>query len=316
MNKSWRLFRQGKIASRETIEFEYFLEDNLGWLQADLASGSYRHGGYRQFEVTDNKRRIIKVAAIRDRVVHRLIYEYLKPIFDQTFIYDAWSCRKGKGLIGAIKRTQEFLRQKPAGFVWRSDVKKFFDNVDREILFGLIARKIVDYKAIGIIKEIIFSEAIPMRERERESKSGRGIPIGNLASQIFANIYLNELDRFVKHNLRIKRYLRYGDDFIILSDNLSDLEEIKRKTSNFLSNNLRLEINARSDIIIKANRGLRFLGAVINPYDRRLNKRNNRRLRRRINLTNLSSYSGLISQYKKDKINEIDWLAVELLNEL
>lgn len=316
MYKSWRLFQQGKAASREMIEFEYFLEDNLRRLQLDLTNGNYRHGGYRQFEVTDNKRRIIKVAGIRDRVVHRLIYEYLKPVFDKTFIYDAWSCRKSKGLIGAIRRTQEFLRQKPAGFVWRSDVKKFFDNVDREVLLGLIARRVIDKKAIGVIKEIIFCEDSPIRERERESKNGRGIPIGNLASQIFANIYLNELDRFVKHNLRIKRYLRYGDDFIILADNLADLEEIKRQTSDFLSNNLRLEINARNDIIIKANRGLRFLGAVIQPYGRRLNRRNHRRLRKNLALNNLSSYRGLVGQYETGKFREIDWLAVELLEDI
>src|SRR3989344_4646302 len=164
--KCWYLFRQGKIASREIVGFEYFLEMNLRRLQADLTDGNYRHGGYRQFEVTDSKRRIIKVADVCDRVVHRLIYEHLKPIFDKAFIYDVWSCREGKGLIGAVKRSQEFLRRRPASYVWRSDVKKFFDNVDKEILFDLIKRKVGDSKALGIIKEIIFSEQVK-RERER-----------------------------------------------------------------------------------------------------------------------------------------------------
>ncbi len=165
--KCWRLFRSGKIASREIIEFEYFLENNLRRLEADLISGNYRPGDYRQFVVIDNKRRLIKIAPVRDRVVHRLLYEYLKPIFDKTFIYDAWSCREGKGLIGAIKRTQEFLRRQSAGYVWRSDIKKFFDNVNQGILFGLIARKISDDRVLAIMRKIIFSEP-RQYERERE----------------------------------------------------------------------------------------------------------------------------------------------------
>lgn len=165
----WRLFRQGKIASREIIEFEYFLEENLRRLETDLSGGNYRHGNYRQFEVTDNKRRKINVAGVRDRVVHRLIYEYLKRIYDKTFVYDAWSCRDGKGLIGAVKRAQEFLRRKPGSFVWRSDIRKFFDSVDKEILLDLIKRRVGGIRAITIIKNIIFTDwARCERERERE----------------------------------------------------------------------------------------------------------------------------------------------------
>lgn len=167
--KCWWLFRQGKVASHEIIEFEYHLEDNLRRLQKDLISDNYRLGAYRQFEVTDNKRRLIKVAPVRDRIVHRLLYEYLKPIFDPTFIYDAWSCRENKGLIGAIKRAQEFLRCHPAGYVWRVDVAKFFDSVDQEAMFKLIKRRIADNRALNLIGKIIFNEQVRYeRERERE----------------------------------------------------------------------------------------------------------------------------------------------------
>lgn len=165
--KCWWLFRQGKVASHEIIEFEYHLEDNLRRLQKDLISDNYRLGAYRQFEVTDNKRRLIKVAPVRDRIVHRLLYEYLKPIFDPTFIYDAWSCRENKGLIGAIKRAQEFLRCHPAGYVWRVDVAKFFDSVDQEAMFKLIKRRIADNRALNLIGKIIFNEQVRY-ERERE----------------------------------------------------------------------------------------------------------------------------------------------------
>lgn len=307
--KCWRLFKKGKVVSREIIEFEYYLEANLRGLQLDLAGGAYRHGSYRQFEVTDNKRRLIRVAPVRDRVVHRLIYECLKPIFDQTFIYDAWSCRENKGLIGAIKRSQELLRRQPAGYIWRADIRKFFDSVDKNILFDLIRRRIVDKRTTEVISNIIFGES-----SASERGIVKGIPIGNLTSQIFANIYLNELDRFIKHELRLKYYLRYGDDFIILSDSNIELDRIRLKVKDFLNYKLRLEVNDRYDIIIKASQGLKFLGAVIYPQWRRLNRRNNRRLKNNLNLSNLSSYRGLAGQYEFSKIKEVDWLAAESLS--
>ena len=107
---SWRQFRKGKKATDELHEFQYYLEKNLFELCEDLNCAKYRHGNYRKFIVNDNKRREISVAHIRDRVVHRLIYDYLENIYDKTFIYDAWSCRKGKGLLGAIERTACFLK--------------------------------------------------------------------------------------------------------------------------------------------------------------------------------------------------------------
>ena len=118
--------------------------------------------------VKDNKRRDIFVAPIRDRVVHRLIYEYLVKIYDKTFIYDVWSCRKGKGLTGAIERTKKFLKKYPRSFVWRADITKFFDNVKTDILEKVLSRRIKDGRAILIIREIIKSSARNTRERERE----------------------------------------------------------------------------------------------------------------------------------------------------
>jgi len=305
--KCWWLFCKGKVVSREIIEFEYYLEDNLRRLQVDLISGNYRHGDYRQFEVMDNKRRLIKVAPVRDRVVHRLLYEYLKPIFDKIFIYDVWSCRENKGLIGAIRRSQEFMRQKPVGYIWRSDIKKFFDNVDNGLLFEIIKRRIKDIKALEIIKIIIFCQ---------KSNSAIGIPIGNLTSQIFANIYLNEFDRFVKHNLKIKRYLRYGDDFIVLADNNLELEKIQAQARKFLKYKLRLEVNTHRDILIKVNRGLKFLGAVIYPHSRQLNRRNTKCLFKLLDLGNISSYSGLVKQYEPKKLLELNYIILELLNKI
>lgn len=153
-----------------TIElhtYQFYLEKNLSDLQCDLESGRYNHGSYRKFTVCDNKKREISVSGIRDRVVHHMLYDYLVPVFDKTFIYDAWSCRKGKGLLTCIERTQKFLNANPHSFVWRADISKFFDSVDQKILLKLIGKRIHAPKALRIICEVIFSFRRKKRERER-----------------------------------------------------------------------------------------------------------------------------------------------------
>jgi len=162
--RSWFNFKKGKRVTDELHAFQFHLEKNLSDLQRDLGSGIYRHGGYRKFTVCDNKRREISCAGIRDRVVHRLLYDYLVPIFDKTFIYDAWSCRKGKGLLGAIERSQSFLKKNLWAYVWRADIRKFFDSVGQSVLMKLIQRRITDPAALGIIREVVLS--FPQRERE------------------------------------------------------------------------------------------------------------------------------------------------------
>lgn len=163
--KSWFKFQRGKSKTSELEYFSYYLEQNLQKLFFDLNT-KYRHGGYNKFIITDNKRREISVASVRDRVVHRLVYEYLYKIYNKTFIYDAWSCRKEKGLIGAIERAQKFLSRCPHCFVWRADIKKFFDNVDQQTLLKILSLRIKDVKAMNILKEIIASHSISIRERE------------------------------------------------------------------------------------------------------------------------------------------------------
>ena len=158
--RCWNLFRKGKKETKELRIFEYELEKNLLKLHHDLNLDIYKHGSYCKFTVFDNKKRDIVVPPIRDRVVHRMVYEYLVPIFDKTFIYDVWSCRKGKGLLGAIERTQGFTKRYTHGFVWRTDIKKFFDSVDQDVLLKCIERKIADPPTLQIIREIILSYRI------------------------------------------------------------------------------------------------------------------------------------------------------------
>lgn len=308
--KCWYEFRKGKKPTQELEEFSFYLEGNLYGLYGDLQNGAYRHGAYRHFIVTDNKKRQISVASIRDRVVHRFLYNYLVGIYDKTFLFDVWSCRKNKGLLGAIERTQKFLFSHPRSFVWRADIKKFFDNVDHNVLFSTLSRKILDKKALEILKEVIASFGC---ERERDDAACRvGIPIGNLTSQIFANIYLNELDRYVVHEIKPRAYLRYGDDFFIIADGKNQLCNIRENVSRFLKEKLRLEINYKNDVIVKAGQGLHFLGCRIFPGGRRLNNRNLARIKNRVNINNLASYGGLMrahGSYKK--IKEFYWEILE-----
>ena len=264
----------------------------------------------------ENKRRQLAVATIRDRVIHRLIYEYLMPIYDKTFIYDVWSCRKNKGLFGAITRTQKILKKYTSCFIWRADIAKFFNNVNKNTLINIISRKIKDEIALKLIKEIIASYGCGQDNKSRTTRervnNARGIPIGNLTSQIFANIYLNEFDRFVKHCLKPKFYLRYGDDFIIIAEQKTVLEKLRHLAIEFLKNNLRLEINPKNDIIIPVRRGACFLGTKMYPTGRRLKARSWRRAVNRLNSRNAASYHGLINQHYCKKIKYFDWLISNL----
>jgi len=292
--------------SEEMHEFQYYLEVRLFELYQDLNNGIYKHGPYRSFVVCDNKRREISVSSVRDRVVHRLLYNYLIPIWDKTFIYDAWSCRRGKGLLAAIQRTQQFLKAYPRAYVWRADVQKFFDNVDQKVLFELLKRRVKDRKAMLLIREILKSY--------QSSCVGVGMPIGNLTSQIFSNIYLNELDRFVKHTLQPKAYLRYGDDFLLFEMDLGKLEDMKKATTTFLAAELKLTLHSRNNVLVKASQGLKFLGVELWSSGRRLSKRNKVRIVDRLNLKNVPSYHGVIAKHGGPKLQKwLDWQVHELL---
>jgi retron-type reverse transcriptase len=171
--QSFYAFKKGKRRTHALDLFEYYLEQNLYVLQHQLQTGVYHHGSYRTFTVQENKKRTVAVASIPDRIVHRLLYDYLVPIFDKTFNYDVWSCRKGKGLQGAIQRAKQFISQHPHGYVWRADVQKFFESVDQYTLFMLIQRRVNDPITLKLIQTVLQSyPQIAQRERERELLPG------------------------------------------------------------------------------------------------------------------------------------------------
>lgn len=302
------MFRRGKKSTQEIDTFCYFLEENLLRLRQDLINGTYQHSGYKSFRITDTKRRDISVACIRDRIVHRLLYDYLVSVFDKNFIYDAWSCRKDKGLLAAITRTQQLLKKHKNGFVWRSDITKFFDSIDHKILKTVIRRKVKDQKALQIIDTIINSYFL--------KTLGTGIPIGNLTSQIFTNIYLHELDFYILHTIKPLVYVRYGDDFLLIAQDLDYLKYCKEHLTVFIDQQLKLTVHAKNNIIVPAQASVHFLGCDIYPSGRRLRKRMYNRIKQRLNFTNNSSYRALIVKHGKNKmIKWLDWSMMETLGE-
>lgn len=296
---AWKEFRRGKRKKPDVQQFEFNLEDNLFQLYGELKGELYYPDSYVSFYVQDPKLRHIHKASVRDRVLHQAIFRVLCPIFDKGFIYDSYSSRLGKGTHIAVERLGIFLRKlsknyrRPV-FALKCDISKFFDSIDQEILLDLIKKKIFDQNTIWLIEKII---------KSFEKSPGKGLPLGNVTSQLFANVYLNELDQFIKHELKIKYYLRYCDDFIILG-NKEDFAEIINRINKFLANNLGLILHPNKIIIRKFFQGIDFLGYVTRPYCVVLRTKTKRRLLRKINKINLQSYLGLLKHCCGYKIQE------------
>jgi len=271
---AWQEFRKGKTNKIDVQEFEFNLEDNLFELHQELKSGTYQHSHYATFNVCDPKLRRIHKACVRDRVLHHAVFRILYPIFDKRFIFDSYSCRIEKGSHKAINRLEKFCRKLSKNnsqniFVLKCDVRNFFNSIDQEILLNLIKSKIGDEDAVWLIDKIIKSFL-------------NGLPLGNVTSQLFANIYLNELDQFIKHKLKIKYYLRYCDDFIILDKDRNSLEELTRQINIFLLAKLKLSLHHDKIIVRKYHQGIDFLGYVVLPRYRVLRTKTKMRMLRKI----------------------------------
>lgn len=318
--KAYQKFIKGKTAKEDVRGFMFNFEQEIFRLFSDISSGKYRHGGYEHFRIFDPKLREIDKAEVRDRIIHQLVFDYLEKIYDRTFYFHSYAARNGKGTHMAIKFLYGMICKENKGFrknifILKCDIKQFFATIDKDILLKIITRKEIDAEHLYLIEEII---------KSFKPESRRGIPLGNLTSQIFANIYLNELDRFIKHILKIKYYIRYMDDFVILGDNENNLREISRKIEEFLDGKLNIKLHPRKIIIRKYRQGIDFLGYVILPYYRVLRTKTKKRILKKIkqkhqDLRNkliskesfnqsLQSYFGVLkhcNEYKiKKKINE------------
>ncbi len=308
---AWEEFIIGKKMKEDVQYFFRDLMDNILALHKDLTNNTYQHGGYTDFYITDPKRRHIHKALVRDRLLHHAIYRLLYPFFDKIFIADSFSCRKNKGTHKAINRframTYKIGRNNThACWILKCDVRKFFDSIDHKILLNILAEYIPDKGIMWLLEDVIKSYS-------KTTEINVGLPLGNLTSQLFANIYMNVFDQFVKHKLKVKYYIRYADDFVFLSDNKDWLINIRNLVSDFLNQRLRLSLHKNKVYISTISSGVDFLGWVNFSNHRILRKKTKERMLKRIqeNPTNetLQSYLGLIKHGNSFKIKE------EVLNE-
>jgi len=295
---AWKEFRKGKRKKQDVQEFEFKLEDNLFRLHQELEDKTYQPDLYLSFHIQDPKLRHIHKASVRDRILHQAIFRILYPIFDKSFIYDSYSSRADKGTHAGVNRLERFLVKASQNnhkvvYALKCDISKFFDSIDQGILLNLIKKKISDLDTLWLIKTII---------KSFEKSPSKGLPLGNVTSQLFANIYMNELDQFAKHKLKIKYYIRYADDFIALSSMSAPLIELIPKIDNFLTTSLKLRLHPNKIIIRKYSQGIDFLGYVLRPRHRLLRTKTKRRLFNKINEKNKPSYLGLLRHGNTYKI--------------
>lgn len=270
--------RKGKTKRRYVIDFEASLRYNLCQLHRELKSQTYQTKPLKTFILRDPKTRKISKSDFRDRVVHHALCNVIEPIFEKYFIYDSYANRKGKGTLSALQRFDKFKRKiGPKGFILKADVKHYFDEVDHKILVSVIEKRIKDKQVLWLIQKILVG--CP-KQGGRFTKS---MPLGNLTSQFFANVYLNDLDHFVKHTLRAKQYIRYVDDFVILHKSCEQLEKWRTDINKFLETKLKLELHPHKSRIISLSRGIDFVGFRNFYYFRLLRKRNIRKMKSKIN---------------------------------
>jgi len=293
---AWEEFLSGKRAKLDVQEFSLHLMDNIVQLRNEIVKHDYRHGGYRAFKISDPKPRDIHKASVRDRLLHHAIYRVLYPFFDRTFIADSYSCRVGKGTHKALNRFRSFawrVGRNNARTVWvlKCDIRKFFASIDHGMLMEILKSRIADPEIIGLLREVIesFSSTAP----------GVGLPLGNLTSQLLVNVYMNEFDQFVKHELRAEYYIRYADDFVIFSPNRAWIEAILPEISNFLTNRLRLTLHPKKVFLKTLASGVDFLGWVHFPDHRVLRTATKRRMFRGLkehpSEQVMASYAGMLT---------------------
>jgi len=300
--EAWKEFLRGKRKKQDVQEFQANLMHNILTLHHDLVSQTYCHGGYKHFKIADPKPRDIHKASVRDRLLHHALYRQLYPFFDRTFIYESYSCRIGKGTHRAMNRFRTFAYQLSknhtrTAWVLKCDIRKFFASIDHGILFAVLEKYIPDQNILWLLSEVVGS--FP-----------KGLPLGNLTSQLLVNIYMNEFDQYVKHKLKAKHYIRYADDFVLLSHDKQELAETLRYIEVFLCERLRLELHPNKVSIKTLASGVDFLGWVHFHDHRVLRTTSKRRMfRRSVGLEAddpvIQSYLGLLSHGNAKKLARV-----------
>lgn len=284
-------FRNGKSRKRDVAEFEVDLERNIFELHHELKTRSYRHGSYESFFITDPKQRHIHKATVRDRVVHHAIHAVVNPCLEETFISDSFSCRVGYGTHKGVNRLRTLLWRASANnrrsvVAMKCDVRKFFLSIDHGVLLGLLSQRIKDNDTMWLLREVIES-------------FGPGLPIGNLTSQMLANFYMTPLDRFIKEQLRARFYVRYTDDFILISDSRVELAGWLEQIESFLRERLKLALHPQKVSFHTFASGVDFLGYVQFPTHRLIRTKTRRRVLARaargVSAESVASYLGVLS---------------------
>lgn len=312
--------RKRKRNKASALAFEVNLERNLIELYEELVSGTYQIGKTICFDISHPKPREVWAADFRDRVVHHFLYSYISPRFEAGFIADSSACMKGRGTLYAAKRLESKIRSitqnwsKPAYYL-KLDLANFFVSIDKNILRELLAKKIHEPEWLALTEQILLHDCrqhyerhgkpceVPNHKRLINQPASLGLPIGNLPSQFFANVYLNEIDQFVKHKLRAKHYARYVDDFILLHESPQQLNAWLKAITEFLPEKLNAQINPSKTIIQPIDRGVDFVGQVIKPWRRTVRRRVLKQSIKRIEtaepvklLETANSYYGLLRQ--------------------
>ncbi len=293
---AWNGFLKGKRGKQDVQEFQYRLSDNILALHTDLKNRTYVHGGYEAFKINDPKPRDIHKATVRDRVVHHSVYRILYPFFDRTFISDSYSCRREKGAHRAMNRFRTFARKVSKNdtrtcWVLKCDIRKFFASVDQSILLTILQKYLSDERTLSLLQNII--------ESFQSTGSGKGLPLGNLTSQLLVNVYMNEFDQFVKHTLKATCYIRYSDDFVFLSTDRDWLQSLLPKIHDFLHDYLALELHPHKVSIETLASGIDFLGWTHFPDHRVLRTSTKRRMLKAVRGNpsegTVASYRGMLS---------------------
>jgi len=277
--------RKRKRLKSLPAKFEFCLEKEIIILEKLLKNHAWEPLPFSVFVVTAPKIREIFAADFRDRVIHHLLYNYVEPIFEQKFIFDSYACRKEKGTHRAVKQLSRFLKKitsnnRKKTFYLQADVENFFPSINHDILFNLIKKYVNNPYILWLAKTIIYHNCaenpvkkgqlylfalVPPQKSLFNSPPGQGLPIGNLTSQFFANVYLNELDQFVKHRLKCKYYIRYVDDFVILDESKENLYKLKQEITEFLQEKLFLKLHPKKWVVRDINEGIDILGYIIKP---------------------------------------------------
>ena len=313
----WAAYKQaarGKRYKPAAADFEYGLEKNLIELEQELADETYQPAGYHNFHIQKPKRRLISAAPFRDRVVHHAVMNVIEPLFERQFSFDSYANRKGKGTHAALDRCTYFLRRHE--YVMHLDIRQFFPSIDHEILLFILSHTIGDDHVMKLVKKIIASGAgVQAGEYEMvyftdddlfSANRPRGLPIGNLTSQHWANVYLNELDQYAKRVLKCRAYLRYVDDILLFANDKARLHEWRREIISFLQT-LRLTLHETKAQPRPTEIGIPFLGFQVFPNYRRLKPANGYAFQRRLKSMLLELKNGELTQ-KDFSSRLLSWL--------